>query len=308
MTGTFIILINYNNHNDTLKCLTSIKEAGYSNNVVVVDNNSTVEGIDEIREKFPSTILLKNDMNIGFGRANNVGIDWVTNNTVCEFIFILNNDTTINKDTINYLERMMKKNKNIGIVSPKIAMMDLPDRLWYGGGCINWKKGSATIPGYLADSNSELACITRKVEFASGCAMLVRRSVIECIGGFDRRFFMYEEDLEFCCRAREHGWEIWYVSDALVLHKCQGSLRKKSELFNSIWSPKNPNLPFYMYQITKNRMQSMHLHAKGKNRFYFFTIFPCILILKSIQFLYFRRFDGIKAIYLGIKDFLYDIT
>jgi GT2 family glycosyltransferase len=301
--NTTIILINYNNHADTLKCLASISAAGYHNDVVVVDNHSTSPGIEEITEKFPNTVLIKNKENIGFGRANNIGIEWALKNTNSKFFFILNNDTTIEKGTIQNLEKVLLEDNDVGIATPKIVMMEEPNLLWYGGGTIDWKKGSAKLPGYMEASSNKLAGTSRNVEFASGCAMLVSRYVIEKIGGFDKRFFMYEEDLEFCFRVIQHGRKIWYSSNSVVYHKGQGSLRDEKDSFKAIWSPENPNLPFYMFQITKNRFLNMYMHAKGINRVEFFVFFPCILLLKSLQFLYYWRIDGIKAISSGIKAF-----
>lgn len=301
--STFIILVNYNNHYDTLKCLESIELAGYGEMVVVVDNNSTLPGVNEIKARYPKAILIKNDENIGFGGANNIGIDWALKNTNCEYVFILNNDTTINKNTISILEEALSGNENVAIAAPKIVMMDDPDLLWYGGGEIDWKKGSVNLPGYLESSMSKIACKSRFIQFASGCAMLIRCSTLYIIGGFDTRFFMYEEDLEICCRVLEKKMRILYVPSAVVQHKGQGSTREENDEFRKIWSPSNPNLPFYMFQITRNRLLCMYLHAKGFDRIKFFTLFPAILLIKGVQFVYHRRTDGVKAMFHGFFDF-----
>lgn len=224
MTGkTFIILVNYNNHDDTLKCLGSIAKAGYGNNVVVVDNKSTAPGLDNIKIQFPDTILIKNDENIGFGRANNIGIQWALKNTNCEYVFILNNDTTINETTISMLEMTLSGNENIAIATPKIVMMDNPDVLWYSGGEVNWTKCSATIPGYIGQATNKDACISKYVLVASGCAMLVRRKVIENLDAFDKHFLMY---VEMYIRIVKSEMRILYTSNTIVCHKekrCQRS-------------------------------------------------------------------------------------
>ncbi|OEU63623.1 MAG: hypothetical protein BBJ57_13315 [Desulfobacterales bacterium PC51MH44] len=133
MSDTFIILVNYNNHDDTIKCLESIFEVGYGKGIVVVDNCSTVPGVDDLKKKFPDIVLIKNDKNIGFARANNVGIEWVLKNTNSEYIFILNNDTTIEKNTVDVLQKILRNKRDVGIVAPKIVMMEEPEKLWYGG-------------------------------------------------------------------------------------------------------------------------------------------------------------------------------
>lgn len=304
MSNTFIILVNYNNHDDTIKCLESIFEVGYGKGIVVVDNCSTVPGVDDLKKKFPDIVLIKNDKNIGFARANNVGIEWVLKNTASEFIFILNNDTTIEKGTIENLEKILCEKSEVGIAAPKIVMMEEPERLWYGGGNINWAKGSASLPGYMGNSESMQANRSRNVEFASGCAMLVRRKIFEQIGGFDPRFFMYEEDLEYCCRVHNKKWKIYYESRSVIKHKGQGSTRRKGNKFHSFWSVHNPRSEFFMYQITKNRLLNMSIHSKGVNRLKFFVVFPAILSYKILQLLVYGRYDAVRSICKGIHDFV----
>ena len=297
----FTILVNYNNHDDTLKCLGSITEAGYGRNVIVVDNKSTVPGTDEIKKIYPDTVVIKNEENVGFGRANNIGIDWALKNTECEYIFILNNDTSINKTTIPLLQKAFAGNKKIAIAVPKIVMMDDPELLWYGGGEIDWKKCSAKVPGYLGVATGKLACTSRFVTFASGCAMLIRRKVIEDIGGFDQRFFMYLEDLELCLRIVKNGLRILYVPDAVVYHKGQGSQRGKQK-FYPIDHAKNPKLPFYVYHLTKNRLLTIRQHASGMNAMKFWSFFPFFMMIRSMQYLIHGRLEAVDAIRKGLLD------
>ena len=303
MSDTIIILVNYNNHYDTLKCLRSIAEADYDNSVIVVDNNSTVPGLDEIKTQFPDTILIKNSENIGFGKANNVGIKWALENTKCEYIFILNNDTIINRFTIPTLESALQRNKSAGIAAPKIVMMHNPDILWYGGGEIDWRFGRGTAPGMSGPANAPLASKSRHVTFASGCAMLIRREVFKSIGGFDPRYFMYLEDLEFCIRATKNNFKIFYESASILLHKCQGSVRNKEKVFIKAWSTKNPNLPFYVYHGIHNMLLSINTHACGINKLKFLFYFPLLVSMKSITFLMHGRFDAFMAILRAYKDF-----
>lgn len=298
---TWIILVSYNNHHDTLKCLASINDAGYGNNVIVVDNNSTVKGVDDIVVKFPNTILIKNDNNIGFGRANNVAIEWAIQHTDCKYIFILNNDTTVNDSTIPILEKALSGSKDIVLAAPKIVMMDQPDTLWYGGGEIDWKKCSASIPGYLGSATNNLVCTQRFVSFASGCAMFFKRSAISELGGFDQRFFMYVEDLELCIRVVNNNQKICYIPDAVVYHKGQGSQRK-SKIFYPIEHAKNPNLPFYIYHLTKNKLLVVRQHASMVNKFKFYIFFSFFMIIRCIQYIFYRRFDAIYALRKGVVD------
>ncbi len=302
MKNTYIILVNFNNHADTLNCLRSINEAGYGKSVIVIDNNSTTSGVDEIPLQFPDTILLKNDENVGFGRANNIGIQWAIENTDCKYFLILNNDTTIDNETIPTLEHALQHDTSAGVAAPKIVMMDAHDTVWYGGGDIDWKKCGATIPGYLQSSSTGSDVnIQRYVSFASGCAMLVRKSLIEKIGGFDQRFFMYVEDVELCIRILKSGSSILYTPASVVFHKGQGSQRK-SDKFYPLAHPKNPNLSFFLYHLNKNRLLTVKQHASTKEAFQFWTYYPFFICVKNLQYLLYRRFDALSAISRGWFD------
>ncbi|MCI5157345.1 MAG: glycosyltransferase family 2 protein [Candidatus Electrothrix sp. AUS1_2] len=298
---TWIILVNFNNHADTLRCISSIKKAGYSDNIIVVDNNSTKKGIDDICKKFPNIHLIKNPRNVGFGKANNIGIKWALDNTNCEYIFLLNNDTLIKEDTIPILERGLLMRKDIALTAPKILLIDQPDTLWYGGGEIDWKKCTASLPGYLGPANNELVCRPRLVSFASGCAMLFKRSALSESGGFDERFFMYIEDLELCIRIARSNQKIYYVPDAIVYHKGQGSQRK-DEKFYPIEHPKNPNLSFYIYHLTKNKLLVIRQHATIANKMKFYFFFSLRMLIKCLQYIFHKRLDAVKAFLKGFVD------
>ena len=167
---------------------------------------------------------------------------------------------------------------------------------------MSWLRGSAVAPGILGDSDTPLALQAREVSFASGCALLVRRNLMAQLGGFDERFFMYEEDVELCLRTQELGWKIRYEPEALVLHVVQASSRGEQG-FVGMLSPLNQNLPFYAYHLVRNRLINMRLHAKGLNRLIFILGFSLLLLKKSLHFLLHQRWDGIAAIFKGWRSY-----
>ncbi|MDY6894908.1 MAG: glycosyltransferase family 2 protein, partial [Thermotogota bacterium] len=300
---TAVIIVNYNNLADTIECLRTLKNSNSSVNIVVVDNGSTGNDAKRLGQ-IEGIILIENKENLGFGRGNNVGIRWALSNTDCEFIFLLNNDATVESDTISKLEKALYAFPEAGVSCPRIVMMEEPDVLWYGGGEVNWFKGSVIAPDYLGPADAKQALIARNVTFASGCAMLIRRSVFEKVGGFDPRLFIYVEDLEFCLRVNKAGWTIRYIPEAVVKHKCQGSKRGRRKEFFPIDHPANPNLSFFMYHLTKNRLLTIFIHAKGLNALKFYLFFPIYLSAKCIQYAFHKQGAAIKAIGKGIWDFL----
>jgi len=299
-----VILVNYFGSKDTAKCLESLQGSEEPVQVVVVDNSPNDPKLAQVLKNFPETHLIDAPENLGFGKGNNLGIDWALAHTSCEYIFILNNDAMVKPDTITCLMQALEGHPEAGITVPRIVLAEHPGKLWYGGGEVDWKRGAAIAPGVQGASDAILALTSRFVSFATGCAMFFRRSVLEQEKGFSPKFFMYEEDLELSLRVQESGWKIWYDHRALVSHIGQGSTRDGSE-FMSLWSPKNPKLSFYVYHIVKNRLINASLHAKGKNRVVVMLMFPTLCTYKTLQFLIHGRFDGVKAMFLAWSHYLF---
>ncbi len=306
MVRTAVVLLNFNNVADTRLCVNSLLALHEPVHIILVDNASSEQGIEEVAALASQVVLLKSDVNVGFGRGNNIGIRWALQNTSSEFIFVLNNDTTIEPDAIQRLEAFMDCHPNLGMAAPRILMMETSDTLWYGGGYVHWPKGSVRVPGYRGSASSQIAMTERDVSFASGCAMFIRRNVLEEIGGFDPRFFMYEEDVELCLRMSAAGWKIRYLPTAVIWHRCQGSTRTGEQKFLSIQDPKNPRLAFFTYHITRNKLLSMSAHAKGKNGLIFWSFFPFYLGLSCFRFAIHGRSDALIATFKGVYGFIKD--
>lgn len=299
---TVVILVNFNGVNDTLACISSIYSGNNTPHIIVIDNTPHDPELNAIATHFPDVLIITSTYNRGFGGGNNLGIKWALSNTDCQFVFLLNNDTLIDPDTITILESELETHTEAGMTTPRIVFKDNPELLWYGGGEISWLRGSAVTPGYLGDSQSTLALKSRYVSFASGCAMLIRREVLEVLHGFDESMFMYEEDLELCLRITNAGWKIAYIPQAIVYHVVQASSRN-GQGFVDMFSPLNSNLPFYVYHRIRNRLISMHKHAKGINLMVFQFGFLLFTIKKLYTFATHRRWDGVKAYFNAWRAF-----
>jgi len=290
-----VILVNYFGAADTRECIQSLENSSVPMQVVVVDNSPNDPELEKVLQDYPAVHLINAPENLGFGRGNNLGIDWAIKNTDCEFIFIFNNDAMVQTNTIEYLLKAMKEHPEAAIISPRIVFAEEPDKLWYGGGEVDWRRGGGKVPGVLGSANAHLAMTARHVTFATGCAMFFRRAVLERQKGFDDRFFMYEEDLELSLRVQESGWKIWYEPMALVYHVGQGSIRGQGEKFTGLLWPSNPNLPFYVSNIICNRMLNMNMYARGRNKVLYLMFFPLLILKLSWLYLINARTDGLKA-------------
>jgi len=303
MTKTCVITVNYRGASDTAACVKSLLAATVPVEIVVVDTTPDDPDLEAALRFAPGLTLIRASDNVGFGCGNNLGIDWAFAHTSCEFIFLFNNDAIVFPATIERLEAAMAANLEVGIMTPRIAYLDEPEKLWYGGGEVDWWRSGAVAPGFNQSAQAQLAMTERDVTFASGCALFVRRSVLKELRGFDPRFFMYEEDVELCLRASESGIRIRYIPHSLVLHRVQGSSRDSSNERRDFWSAHGANLTFYAYHVIRNRLLNADLHAHGKQRIIVAVSFPLFLIRRAIPLLLRGRVDAVLAMFRGIAGF-----
>lgn len=299
---TCVVTINYKGASDTVACITSLHASSVPVSIVVVDNTPDDPDLIDALKSYPEVKLIRAPENLGFGRGNNLGIEWALRNSDCENILLFNNDATVEQDAIEKLERVMDEIPTVGIATGRIVLADRPDILWYGGGNIDWRRGGGRIPGFNGSSDSKLALRSREVEFVSGCAMLVRRDVFEQIGGFDPVFFMYEEDVDLSIRTREAGYKLFYCAEAVLSHRVQGSQRKKSDPILSKWSPMNPNFNFHVLHMVRNSIINIRKHAKIKNYVSCFVIYPLFLLVKTATISRVRGINAFIPLYQGLRD------
>jgi hypothetical protein len=297
---TCVILVSYRGAEDTAACVRSLLQSQRAVEIVVVDNTPHDPALAPALAFAPTVTLIRADTNTGFGGGNNIGIQWAAQHSRCDYIFLLNNDTVIYPETIARLEEGMNAHPEASILVPRIAYLDHPDLLWYGGGDVDWKRISVSTPGINGSATAPLAMQEREVSFATGCALFVRRPAMRQLRGFDPRFFMYEEDVDLCLRAREQGLRILYLPDSLLLHRIQGSSRGPNQDRTNFWATDNPRLPFLCYHVVRNRVLNLLRHAHGKDRCLALLFFPLYLLRRALPFLRHGRLDAILAMLRGI--------
>lgn len=134
--------------------------------------------------------------------------------------------------------------------------------------------------------------------------MLFKRQTLEIVRGFDKRFFLYIEDVEICLRVLKEGWKILYVHEGIVYHKCQGSARGRETKFVPRLNVNNKNLPFHVYHTFKNQFITNMTYIRGINRLYFFMSFYSYWIPKFLQLLLYTRLNACKAMLKAQRDAL----
>ncbi|MEE4359571.1 MAG: glycosyltransferase family 2 protein [Desulfococcaceae bacterium] len=236
-----IIIVNYNTKNLLQKCLRSVLEntTGISFEIIVVDNNSSDGSPDMVRRDFPHTLLICNNKNVGFSKANNMAFRQAAG----EYLLFLNSDTLIGKSAVQKMLDYMKIHNKTGIIGPKIldpqyrptpSYMRFLDvsKLFLGSkllkNFIDIEKNRIHYPVY--DFNS-----TQSVEWISGACMLVRRNIFEKAGLFDENYFLYFEDMDLCLQIKKLGYEIVYLPSAEIIHFFGASSSKKKNSIKKIF-------------------------------------------------------------------------
>ena len=210
----FIIVLNFNGKYTLPACLSSVFKSDYSNfEVVVVDNNSKDSSFEQAKSQFSRAHLIQNSANTGFGAGNNIGIRYALEK-FADYVFILNNDTLIKRDTVSKLVNLASSNNSIGIVSPLIFNKK---SVWFAGGKIDWLQMRALHIFKPQSKNPYLS------QYLSGCAMLVKKEVFKKIGLFDERFFLYYEDTDLSFRAAKAGFELLVDPSTYIQHLEQSS-------------------------------------------------------------------------------------
>lgn len=252
MVETAIIILHYNSLKNTLECINSIrkKTADTNHKIIVIASNSTSTAAHEIIKDFPDIDVLFRDENLGFAKGMNLGIQRGVEYG-CENYVLLNNDVIAGDLFIDKIIKFTKKSPGIGIFSPKIYFYpheeyhkeryrdkDLGKVIWYAGGLIDWKNIYINHRGIDEVDNRQYEKI-EKTDFATGCAMIIKRNVIEKIGYLDEKYFLYYEDVDYSIRAKSVGYNVVYFPHAEIWHKNASSSGKPGSITQRYYQTRN---------------------------------------------------------------------
>lgn len=214
----YIIVLTWNGKADTLECLMSLGKLSYPNfRIMVVDNASTDGTADEVSRLHPAARILRNESNLRFAGGNNAGMRAALKERP-DYVLLLNNDTVVAEDFLDRLVSAAGSDEKTGIAGPKIYYHADPRRIWYAGGRVGYWSGSISHIGVREIDKGQFGEITR-TGYITGCAMLVKREVLEKIGLLDESFYIYGEDADFSLRAAGAGYELLFVPGSHLWHK-----------------------------------------------------------------------------------------
>lgn len=218
-----IIIVSFNNRPDTLACLASIFKTPPRGlgTVFVVDNASADGTVDAVRAAHPAVRLIALDRNIGFGAANNVALRL----SAATLTLLLNSDTTVPAGAIDTLVDRMDATNAVAI-GPRLEDGRGRPEISFGAMLSPLSEAAQLVRGRLARSEvpSLRSLATRglaneqSVDWVSGACLLVRREAAAVAGFFDERYFLYEEDVDFCAALRARGGRVVFTPRAIVVH------------------------------------------------------------------------------------------
>jgi len=216
------IVLNWNGLDDTLACVESLARQTYAPlAVLVVDNGSRVSPRARLAAHHPAVEVVENGRNLGYTGGNNVGIRLALARGT-ELIWLLNNDTTVEPDTLERLVDAARRHPDAAIVGGKVLRMDRPDTLWTAWGRVTWLQSLIALEGCDAPDDGAFD-VERPVPWIPGCSILLRAQALREIGLLDESFFAYHEDVEWAARARAAGWSVWFTGGARTYHAVHGS-------------------------------------------------------------------------------------
>lgn len=224
MPHVTVIIVNWQRAQDTIECVRSVQQSKHTDvRILVVDNGSQDNSVAQLRESLPGVTLLSLPENLGFSGGYNAGIREALKHDA-DFLFLLNNDTVIEPDTISQL---LAAPWDVAI--PKILYFDAPDTIWSTGA--QWRRfpPSVKMIGHRK-TDSQKYQVPRALDYATGCALLIQRQVAETVGGFDPAYENYMEDYDYFYRVRDAGFSVGYVPKARIFHKVSQSLGADSPL------------------------------------------------------------------------------
>ena len=214
-----IVLVNWNSFDLTKDTIISLQAAIFQNfDIIVVDNGSMDGSGDALKNHFPYIILIKAEHNKGFTGGNNLGMQYALDHGYI-YIMMLNNDVLVDPYFLQPLVDTLEKNANIGAVQPLIYFHHNKNLIWNAGSVYHALLGVCTTPDYnKKDPEHSFKHQQKKIDWITGCAFMIRASVLRETGLLKEGFFIYYEDVDLSFRIKNAGFQLSYVPNAVIYH------------------------------------------------------------------------------------------
>jgi len=290
----YIVLLNWNGYDLTRECIFSLLNIKYNNyEVIVVDNGSDDDSYSKLYREFGEKVdFIKNEKNLGFAEGNNAGIKYSVEKGA-DYLLILNNDTIVDELFLDKMIDYAECDSKIGILGSKIYYHSEPNIIWFSGGYFSRLKAGMSVKGMDIEDNGDFNKVI-DVDYITGCALLVKSEVVKKIGIFDKEYFNYAEDADFCFRAKREGYKVVFVPSSKVWHKVARSMKGNFS-------------PFYLYFQSKNRLLLVKKNFSKIYLIYAVFIHIFCYIPYKLFIIWLKKEKKLKAslsLFFGTYDFL----
>jgi N-acetylglucosaminyl-diphospho-decaprenol L-rhamnosyltransferase len=266
MTYISIVLVNYNGQRFLKDCLTSIIEQvqNIDYEVIIVDNSSADDSVKIIQNNFLDFKLICSDSNLGFGKANNLGVK----RSQGEYLLFLNTDTILTENTPKILADYLIANQDVGAVGSRLTFKDGSYQLSCGrfpnlviefiykiraGLDYRWHQVFSVFYDHLYAKFTD-------VDWVTGACFMMHRDIFNKLGGFDESFFMYFEDVDLCKRIKDLGLKVVYYPQTTVIHLLGGSAQGGKKGINVHY--RNSQIHYYQKHLSKLQVTILKLYLQ----------------------------------------------
>ena len=214
---TAIILLNWNSYEHTANCIASLQQVTPANfDVIVVDNGSEDGSGTLLKQNFAHIKYIQAPTNLGFAGGNNKGFEYAIAHGY-EYSLMLNNDTFVEPNFLELLTNYMDVHANVGAIQPKIFFNNNRQKIWNGGSYFLSWLGWTYSKNYMRTAGPAQNNFA-EVDWITGCALLVRTSIVQQIGALNDHFFIYYEDVDFSFRIRQAGYKLIFHPQSVIYH------------------------------------------------------------------------------------------
>lgn len=221
---TLVIIVSYNFERWMDRCLNSLRQSEYPADVIVVDNNSQDHTVRFIKKRYPEVRLIEAGTNLGFGRANNIGMT-IALDEGYDAVFLLNQDAWIAPNTLGTLLRLSRLHPEYGILSPT-HLTGSGDKLEKGFAAYAGLQETGVSPDIALPERGDLTKLSsapeppdvKPISFVNAAFWLISTDVLRKIGGFCPLFYHYGEDVDYINRLHYHGYRVGYSPTVFGCH------------------------------------------------------------------------------------------
>ncbi len=280
--SVYLLILTWNAKKVLLECLESVFKLDYPNlKIVVMDNGGTDGTPAAVRELYGERVtLIENGENLHFARGNNPGIEFALRERA-DYLMLLNDDVIVDPKMVTTLVESIERDSRIGVIGPKVYYEHPPDQIWFAGGLVHLYKGTSEHIG-IREKDAGQYDLSRDVDYITGCALMIRREVVEQIGPLDPAFLIYWEDTDWCMKTRRAGYRVVYEPAAKMWHKISAS--RGGQLSK--------------YKI-RNKLRSAWIFHKRYARWYHWLTIPFFFSLDTLRILWMMATGGFKRGYRG---------